>query len=519
MAEMNVQRTAGWGVDEAPGKPLSLPLSVQQQQLQLARKQQLVQAMMGQQLQDKGATQMAGNIAIKKSPFEALSQALSAGLLANKQKELDTKGQKIGEDYNALGQREAMEADELERGGKELTPAVPGREAVYEAPADLTPGVEQMEPKLLSEAVAAKPTTYSNPDAKAALAKRLMAQHPDVRAIGIAQQKAQEARRLMQERRGMEGLTDQEAVKFMQDPTSLAQAKGKSPVQAVPAGSTMLGADGKPIAPLGPEARRTQFTDAKGDMYEFNPVDGSVRKLDNMAKNNININTAEKQGAVEAFKLDAKTVDESLKNVKDSIAAQRNINTMAQNDRGQIISGTLSEERTSLARAFGTLGMSIPEETLANTEAFKRAATQAWQDCVKKYGGNRGLTQLEAAELKNLGPQGWMSPRGRQLMYKAATTYHQQVQDNFRNTVKSYQKVYAGDPAMQAHFGAVEQDAFGPEGKNVGFDDGSSQPAPQQNAVAGATPPLVPGAGAQSPPQGAIPFDVFMRNSGQGQRR
>ena len=437
MTDPQVQREAGWGADasDVGVKPLPLPLSVQQQQLQLARKQQLVQAMMNQQLQDKGGTQMAGNIAIKKSPFEALSQALSAGILANKQKELDERGTKIGEDYNALGQREMQQ---------------------YMDTANGTPG----DPRTFLPEDQSGPQDKGTPkDPQRALTEGLMAQNADVRAVMIAKQKQQDAMQKMMAEKAMGAGTPDSVIKAAQQGTIGTLAPKKELVFQSP-NSVARDKDTGEVAPALPQGQRMELRkDSRGGDIVFNPTTGNAEMLDKAPKIT-NINAGTDQGKAELYKKTADAVVTDGQLVKKAKASNTVLDRMEQ-DSKSMFDGTAAGKVAFVSNLAATMGVPVDREKLANTQSFDSQATQIWQDIIAKQGGNKGVTAQEAEEIRKQVPQLINSPEGRAKLLANMRSQNNSLMAQYNDDIAAQQTAYAKDPQMQAFLQAQKEAALG----------------------------------------------------------
>jgi hypothetical protein len=95
---------------------------------------------------------------------------------------------------------------------------------------------------------------------------------------------------------------------------------------------------------------------------------------------------------------------------------------------------------TNLAQAVGVPLDQKKVATLGNTESFNAIATDLWQGVVNKYGGNRGVTEKEAQELKKIVPQAANSPQARARMYQILESVSQRQIGQYKNANSSYNK-------------------------------------------------------------------------------
>lgn len=133
MATLNMIRGRNVTAASEGVKPTELPADIQQEQMQLARKQALVDAMLGQTAAYRGNTEMAGNMAIARSPWEAVAQTLSAGLLSHKANKLEGEAKQLPEKLAELNRSEMAQYARLRDGAQlpadQQGPSMPGSQA------------------------------------------------------------------------------------------------------------------------------------------------------------------------------------------------------------------------------------------------------------------------------------------------------------------------------------------------------------------------------------------------------
>lgn len=133
MATLNMIRGRNVTAASEGVKPAELPADIQQEQMQLARKQALVDAMLGQTAAYRGNTEMAGNMAIARSPWEAVAQTLSAGLLSHKANKLEGEAKQLPEKLAELNRSEMAQYTRLRDGAQLPTdqqgPSMPGSQS------------------------------------------------------------------------------------------------------------------------------------------------------------------------------------------------------------------------------------------------------------------------------------------------------------------------------------------------------------------------------------------------------
>ena len=415
-------RIEGWNTDtptasEAGVKAQTLPLSTQQQQMQLARKQQLVQAMLGQQLQDKGGTQMAGNIAIRKSPFEALSQALAAGMLSHKQKKLDERGAEIAEEYNALGQAEMQKYLDTANGRAAQT---------------------------LPEGMSGPPSPAIPGDPKRALTEGLMAQHADVRAAMIAKQKEEALMQRMMAEKAAANSTKDSTVKAAQG-GGVGAYQAAAPEQQELAGIIFDKESGKPSASLPPDAQFRQGYDARGNLVQTQPQTG---KMDGVIKApTINNNMRVDQHVEKEFdkKVGTGAAEDVLALGKASRQAETTLQGISEARAAMqsgIDSGIAAPFVDTLGRAAAASGLPVDAKKLANNAAYRATiASELAQYLTTQGGGGRGTTDKDMEILKQKYWKLEQTPEGQAQIMDLLERKARRNQQDFRTSVARVREI------------------------------------------------------------------------------
>jgi len=200
-----------------------------------------------------------------------------------------------------------------------------------------------------------------------------------------------------------------------------------------------------------------------GDLYELNPSTGQWRKLDNAAKVSTNVNVGgpvvhgQKAGMGEYFRNAASQVDalgkvaQTASNIKQTLAEMRNL------DAQGIFSNVTTGAATFLTNLGQAAGVKVDTSKLGNTEAFNALATDLWQGLVAKFGGNRGVTQQEAAEIKKMMPLAAFSPEARQQLYTILNNVADRQIAQYQNANKAFaEAALKDDPTVfSSGFGDV----------------------------------------------------------------
>lgn len=189
-----------------------------------------------------------------------------------------------------------------------------------------------------------------------------------------------------------------------------------------------------------------------GDLYQQQTGTGKLTKLDNAPRITTNVNASPViKGQVagqEAFWKQASKQIETLggraqaaSDNKQTLAEMKNLDSQG------IFSNVTTGPASFLSNLGQAVGVKVDTAKLGNTESFNALTTDLWQGLVSKYGGNRGVTKEEAAEIKSMLPLAASSPQARQTLYKILDNVANRQIQQFQNANKSYtEAVYADDP-------------------------------------------------------------------------
>lgn len=173
------------------------------------------------------------------------------------------------------------------------------------------------------------------------------------------------------------------------------------------------------------------------------------KKLDNAPKVNTTIqNTPPRHGANKAFDLAAGTVNDLGERARAAQDMMHSLSIMQNNDQQGMFSNTttgLASFMTNLAQA-ANLPLSQKQlSMLGNTETFNSVATEVWQKLISQMGGNRGVTQQEAEQIKQILPQTRHSPQARQELYKILTMIANKNITRYRVANAAYWRAISAD--------------------------------------------------------------------------
>lgn len=449
----------------------------------LARKMKLAEVMQAQGLQMPTGTEMAGRVAIQRSPMEYLAKVAQAYMGGKQVESLDEERKQLGGRYQAdlqSGIGRFIDGISTKPG---MQPEQHGNNpSAYQAPTGVSP-VEAQQAKMR------------------AVMEAIGSNHPVLQQIGMSQLTEMQKN----------GLTVKDllphatgaSAKHMVTTGSTAGFEPKVELRGVQPGELTVGDDGnirnpgtpgqpKPSGPIVPQGWKHEGTseggahlarDPGGDLYQQTAT--GWKKLDNAPKISVSPQTnvfpaGQKAGAEHFWKNIADQVEKynqaataaSLQ--KQSLAELKNLESQGIN------SGVPAPAATWVQNFAQSIGVPLTEKQIAklgNSEGFNSVATELWQNVISKSGGNRGVTKEEAMELKNITPQLANSPEARLRMYAIleraadrAIKQHEAAHYNYTEALQAqdFKKV---NPAL--------------------FNASMPQPQTPNPAVPGAVPPTV----------------------------
>lgn len=163
------------------------------------------------------------------------------------------------------------------------------------------------------------------------------------------------------------------------------------------------------------------------DLYQMEFVGGEFRgskKLDNAPRvtTNTTLNTqGPKAGATEYFREAGNTVSELGKQARAAQDVQQGLSILKNKDAQGVFSNVTTGAATFMTSLAQIAGVPLSQQQidkLGNTEAYNSTATEMWQKLISQFGGNRGITQQEAEQIKTILPQTKHSPQARQQLYQ-----------------------------------------------------------------------------------------------------
>lgn len=254
-------------------------------------------------------------------------------------------------------------------------------------------------------------------DPKKAMLEAIASNHPVLRELGMKMATGKpEAQNGLNAKDALAHFDPMSVAANPNDPTKWAPKKDIRPLTE---GGLFDVTDGKSarLLPGGPTASMPFGLDGVGAVQgrssdgKITPIGGTAPRVD------VSVNSGPKAGAAEFFKNTAKKVDElgalaqSASNNLNTIAELRNL------DKKGIYSNVTTGPATFFQNLGQIIGIPVDAAKLGNTETFSALTTDLWQGLVSKYGGNRGVTKEEAAEIKTMLPLAGKSPEARGQLF------------------------------------------------------------------------------------------------------
>lgn len=423
------------------GAPQGLPLVYQTEMNRLGRKQAVANALAGQALQ-YSPTEMVGQVAVAQSPWSILGKTLTGGIAGHQARDTDRKMAALGNQYQTEKERAAQVV--MQR---------------YQT------------------------------DPRGAVAMALMSKYPELQSWGQAQFKTNTK---LQEQRSGEALkrgTNASVIQANNAGSDQWLQPKAGELQTVSPGTMLINKD---------TGLRDQTLDGavhqqmlpNGAMANVMP-DGTIEAADKAPKVQLGVTQyAQREGLGKGFE---KAYEDDAKLRADLQAGQEMMGTLADMealDRAGMYNGFGAEQTMALAKIGQQLGMDIDPSRLANAEAYRSAQVQLWQKLISKMGGNRGVTQEEAAEIKQILPRIADSPQGRARIMQILRNSQQRAAQRYNRLNLALQAAQKSeDPSLYWEENRkliAEEAGLIPMGSLVGGGQvppqGQTQPQQQQSS-------------------------------------
>lgn len=152
------------------------------------------------------------------------------------------------------------------------------------------------------------------------------------------------------------------------------------------------------------------------DLYQNEIGTGKIGKLDNAPKVSVGNTTvgsgetALSKGLGEKAAAAYATLGETARNSRNLIGTLDQLSRLSE---GGVLDGPASRPAIWLQGLARSAGVKYDSTKLTNSEAYTGIAREAVQQLVGQYGGNRGITKEEAAQIQDIIPQLTQSPEAR----------------------------------------------------------------------------------------------------------
>lgn len=287
-------------------------------------------------------------------------------------------------------------------------------------------------------------------DPKKAIFDALSSKHPLVRDLGMQQLQQMGKQQLTP--KDLLAISTPESV--LTNPNNPQAWLPKRELKAVAPGEILLDSSGNVTTPGTGKGRQGnpgwETVVINGDLYQKTAT--GLKKLDNAPKVNVNANPVimgQKAGMQEYFKNAASQVDALGKVATNATQMKQTLSELQGLDSQGIFSNVTSGPATFLSNLGQIAGVKVDPAKLGNTETFNALTTDLWQGLVSKYGGNRGVTQQEAAEIKRMLPLATSSPQARQQLYRVLNNVADRQIMQYQNANKAFaQSALRDDPTI-----------------------------------------------------------------------
>lgn len=415
----------------ATNSPYNYDLQLQE----LARRQQMVEAMQSSALKPLELGPAAGGVQPKMNILSALAPMLQA-LMANKM------GANLQAERTAMADR--YQSD-LRSGMEDFMNTSQGQTKAFDMPAGVGPeaaaaGADAPVPFVPGQSTVQTPgggTEVTPGDPRKAMLDAIASNHPVLQQMGMSQ--------LAQMTKAKEGVGVKDLLPYVQPsaiPDLLSQGVGgfKPKREVKETGGTFYDVGGDEPKPLGGQSFG-QPVAIRGDLYQTDARTGKLVKLDNAAKTTVNVGGPVIQGEnafMKGIGEDTSKLVNSARTAKQ--AGQQMIHVAGQLealDAKGVFSGPTANAATVVSSFAQTLGVPVDSEKLARSEAYQATLAAQVAKVLTSGSVGRTMTDEDRKKFEQQFPQLVNSPQGRQqiigMLRSAGTTdiqYSDQVQQN-----------------------------------------------------------------------------------------
>jgi hypothetical protein len=177
---------------------------------------------------------------------------------------------------------------------------------------------------------------------------------------------------------------------------------------------------GEPQLRLDARPKYAAPVDIRGDLFQNEIGTGKLQKLDNGTSVRIGNTSIGAAGETALSKGLGQKASEAYATLGETARNSRNLlGTLDQLSRlseGGVLDGPASRPAIFLQGLARSAGVKYDTTKLTNSEAYTGLAREAVQQLVGQYGGNRGITKEEAAQIQEIIPQLTQSPDARRKL-------------------------------------------------------------------------------------------------------
>lgn len=393
----------------ATNSPYNYDLQLQE----LQRRQQMLEAMQSSALKPLELGPAAGGVQPKMNILSALAPMLQA-LMANKAgADLKTERAAMADRYQS----------DLRSGMEDYFNTSQGQTKSFDMPAGVGPeaaaaGADAPVPFVPGQNTVQTPgggTEVTAPNPRKAMLDAIASNHPVLQQLGMSQL----------QNMGKNSITAKDLLPYA-DPKSIpgmagGDVSGFKPKREIKeTGGTFYDVSGDKPTPMGGQ-EFGQPVVIGGDLYQTDARTGKLVKLDNAPKTTVSVGgpTILTKGQSKLAEERAVAANKDLTQAETMAAgAQQALSTVQKmRQTNQTYSGPTAGAAVWMGQLAQSMGVSVDERKLANSETFESESARMWINMMEQAGGGRGLVKEESDRIARAVPKLIHTPQGREQLF------------------------------------------------------------------------------------------------------
>jgi len=289
----------------------------------------------------------------------------------------------------------------------------------------------------------------SNPDKTSAISKAMASRRGGVRAFGLEQQKREQE--IAEKLAAREQARILAAGGLLKD-TDAQGGLGIIQSGVIPQGYTSPGVRAPEIVQEGKDRYALVYgPNGKVDL-KWAPKETNVKMSSTFAPTL----PGQKVGFEEWAKAAVKDNQEMGASARSAGALVTTLTQMGALDDAGIVSGPAANPIVFVAGLARQAGLPVDEAKLANTQVFNSLAQESVQQLIGQYGGNRGVTKEEAAQIAQSLPQIQQSPQARKVLSSVLVTIAKRRQAQYQTSREALNRALKTEDMTAYDFGDVQ---------------------------------------------------------------